>query len=59
MKWDETLTDGEVKALCGPMAGLDVAADDFDVTVIIRCGGKLAAYSTTDDFALIEEAMPS
>lgn len=58
MNWDCTVTDGEVKALVGPVAGLNIAEDDFDVTIIVRNNktSEIGAYSTTDDYDLIRQA---
>ena len=62
-RFDRTLTDGEVKALTGPMFGLG-ADDDFDVTVIVeaRHDGVVheSVVSTTGDTSMItRQALPS
>jgi hypothetical protein len=56
---DRTLTDGEVRALVGPMFGLSLE-DDFDVTIIVesRDNGVVheCIHTTEDDFGMIARA---
>ena len=58
-RFDRTLTDGEVKAMAGPMFGL-TPDDDFEVTIIVeaRHNGVVheAAQTTAEDFGMIERA---
>lgn len=58
-RFDRTLTNGEVKAMIGPMCGLSLG-DDFDVTIIVegRHNGELheSIFSTTDDMGMVERA---
>jgi hypothetical protein len=52
-RYDESLTDQELKALTGPVFGLDIANDQFEVTVIVETPQGTQAHTTAADWHML------